>query len=322
MWYRDRKLIRRHAEAADRGDMRISIVTLALNLPPYLAEALASVDDHAGLDIEHIIVHDGPEATFQELAQRYPAIRIVRGRAAGATAAAAQGVEAATGDFILLLHSDDRLGKGALAALAAATQARPEIRIWSGSIRIFRMRATGEEVTVRQLNSRYDTRPSLANICDNVPMLTARFIHRSVYATLGNFDLDYPESSDREFMVRAVMASIPEAPLDACVSEMRMHDESRTVHGRTSAVPPYLTEHLRIADKWLQGRNSGDSERQFFRNWRARESLRLFIYQCRTGSWKKAWTLLCSCNKTDPLWCFRACSALPAIWRRNRSSGS
>jgi hypothetical protein len=161
---------------------------------------------------------------------------------------------------------------------------------------------------------------ALANICDNVPMLTARFVHRSVYETLGNFDLAFPESSDREFMVRAVMAKVPEAPLDACVSEMRMHDESRTVHGRTSAVPPYLAEHLRIADRWLQKPLSGTSEHRFFRNWRARESLRLFIYECRTGSWKNAWQLLRTCNKTDPLWCLRACSVLPAVWRRNRST--
>jgi hypothetical protein len=159
---------------------------------------------------------------------------------------------------------------------------------------------------------------SLPNICDNVPLLTARFVHRSVYAALGNFDPNYPESSDREFMVRAVMARILEAPLDACVSEMRMHDESRTVHGRTGTVPPYLSEHIRIADAWLARPDGG--QHRFFRNWRARESLRLLTYLCRNGLWKNAWNLLRRCHRTDPLWALRACSVVPAIWRRNRST--
>ena len=299
--------------------MRISIVTLTLGAPPYLDEALASVGGDRAYEIEHVIVHDGSDAEFGSLSRRYPSVRFIRGEAAGATAAAALGVKATTGDFVLLLHSDDRIGPDAFRMLAEAAAKQPDIRIWSGSIRIFKVLPDGREIAVRQLSSRYDTRMSLPNICDNVPLLTARFIHRSVYADVGNFDPDFPESSDREFMTRAVMAHVPEGPLDTCVSEMRMHDESRTVHGRKSAIPPYLAEHLRIADRWLQRPGLPDGERRFFRNWRARESFRLFTYQCRTGLWNDAWVLLCRCNQQDPLWAFRACSAVPAIWRRNRS---
>lgn len=299
--------------------MRISIVTLALGSPPYLDEALGSVDARATFDIEHIIVHDGSDADFADLARRHPTVRCIRGKGAGATAAAALGVNAASGDFVLLLHSDDRIGTGVFKILAEAVAARPDVRIWSGWIRIFRVLPDGREVVVRQLMSRYDTRMTLANICDNVPLLTARFIHRSVYADIGNFDLDFPESSDREFMVRAVMAQIPEGALDAYVSEMRMHDESRTVHGRKSAIPPYLAEHMLIADRWLRRPGPPAGARRFFRNWRARESLRLLFYQCRTGLWNDAWELLCRCNRQDPLWALRACTVVPAVWRRNRT---
>jgi glycosyltransferase involved in cell wall biosynthesis len=278
--------------------MRISIITLALDHPRHLDEALASVKDDPSIELEHIIVHDGDDGSFERLARQYPRIRFIRGGAAGATAAAALGVRSATGDFILLLHSDDRLMPGALQALAAAAAADTAVRIWSGGLRIFSALPDGREVTIRRLSSREETRLSLSNICDDIPLLTARFVHRSVYADIGNFNPAFPESSDREFLLRAVMANVPEAPLGVAVSDMRMHDESRTVHRRSGWVPPYLAEHLLMADAWLGRPDLDPAARRFLRNWRARESLRLAIYQMRTGHWRDALVLLGYCIRS------------------------
>jgi len=84
--------------------MRISIVTLTIDTPPYFDEAIGSIERDGPFDLEHILVHDGDEAFLVSVTRRYPAIKVVRGRGAGATAAAVLGVEAATGDFILLLY--------------------------------------------------------------------------------------------------------------------------------------------------------------------------------------------------------------------------
>jgi glycosyltransferase involved in cell wall biosynthesis len=93
--------------------MRISIITLTLDSPRYFDEAVGSIEREGNVELEHIVVHDGDETFIDGLRQRRPAIKILKGRKAGPTAAAALGVEAATGDFILLLHSDDRLCPGA-----------------------------------------------------------------------------------------------------------------------------------------------------------------------------------------------------------------
>ena len=100
--------------------MRISIITLAINAPEYFHEAVGSIARQEHEDLEHIVVHDGDDTFPAELRRRYPAIKVLKGGRAGATAAAALGVEAATGDFILFLHSDDRLYAGALARLAVS----------------------------------------------------------------------------------------------------------------------------------------------------------------------------------------------------------
>jgi glycosyltransferase involved in cell wall biosynthesis len=297
--------------------MRISVITLATDSSRHLDEAIDSIEHDGPFDLEHIVVHDGDDAFADALKRRYPAIEVVKGARAGATAAAALGVETATGDFILFLHSDDRLCPGALARLAVEAAARPEVRIWTGGMRIFRTLPGAGDVTVRWIVDRDLTRLSLENICDVIPLLTARFCHRSVFAEIGNFDPKFSESSDREFLLRAVIAGVPEASLDIMVSEMRMHEGSRTIHHRRGRVPPYLVEHAAMADMWCVRPDLDRRTRRFLWNWRARETLRLFVHQCRAGQWKLAAAGIWAAERMDPLWIFRIVTVL-TIQRRRR----
>ena len=280
--------------------MRISVITLATDSSRHLDEAIDSVDRDGPFDLEHIVVHDGDDAFTDALKRRYPAIKVVKGQRAGATAAAALGVETATGDFILLLHSDDRLCPGALARLAVDAAARPDVKIWTGGARIFRTLPDAGEATVRWIVDRDLTRLSLENVCDVIPLLTARFCHRSVFVEIGNFDPKFSESSDREFLLRAVIAGVPEASLDIMVSEMRMHEGSRTIHCRRDWIPPYLVEHAAIADMWCVRPDLDWRTRRFLWNWRARETLRLFVHQCRAGQWKRAAAEVLAAERMDP----------------------
>jgi len=298
--------------------MRISIVTLALDSPQYLDEAIHSVPVRGRFELEHLIVHDGDEACRNEIERRHPQITVLRGDGTGATSAAARGIDATTGDFILLLHSDDRLGPDALGRLVDCAAARPDVRIWTGGARIFCTLADGREQTVRLLLSRDLNEMSLGNVCDDLPLLSARFCHRSVYAEIGNFNLAYSESSDREFLLRAVMAGIVEAPLDVVVSEMRFHDGSRTIHRRSGWVPPYLAEHVRLAGAWLKRPDIETPVRRFLKNWQARELLRLIVYQCRAGQWRAAAGSLRRTELQNPLWIFRIATVLTALKRRAR----
>src|SRR5262249_45671958 len=234
-------------ECSGPGWMRISIITLTIDTPEYFDEAVGSIDREEHSDLEHIVVHDGDEAFVTTLRQRHPGIKVLRARGAGPTAAAALGVEAATGDFVLLLHSDDRLCRGALTRLVVDAAARPDVQIWTGGARIFRTLPGRGEATVRRMVGRDMTRLSLENVCDDIPLLSARFCHRSVFAEIGNFDPRFPESSDREFLLRAAMSGVKEASLDVMVSEMRQHNGSRAIHHRRDGGPPHLIEDNRIA---------------------------------------------------------------------------
>lgn len=299
--------------------MRVSIITLTNDSSRYVDEAIGRIERCGLCELEHVVVHDGTDAFIERLADRYPHVKLVRGNGTGATAAAALGVRAATGDFILFVHSDDRLCSQALGQLAIRSRARPDIRIWSGGAQIFCARPDGEERIVRRMVGEEMTRLSLENICDDMPLLSARFCHRSVFSQIGNFDPEFSESSDREFLLRAAIAGVPEASLGVDVSEMRMHQESRTIRLSNGSTPPYLEEHARIASRWLGDAELSAAVRRFLRNWRAREVLRLIVYQGRGGQWRKAALAVLRELSADPLWIFRTLTIIGARRRRHRS---
>jgi glycosyltransferase involved in cell wall biosynthesis len=299
--------------------MRVSIITLTTDSSRYVDEAIGGVTRGGLCELEHIVVHDGTDGFIERLAGRYPHVKLLRGNGAGATAAAALGVRAATGDFILFVHSDDRIRPEALGELAIRSRARPDVRIWSGGAQIFCGCSDGDERIVRRMAGEEMTRLSLENICDDTPLLSARFCHRSVFSQIGNFDPEFSESSDREFLLRAAIAGVPEASLGVDVSEMRMHQESRTIRLPNGSTPPYLEEHARIASRWLGHAELSAAVRRFLCNWRAREMLRLIVYQGRAGQWRKAALAVLRELSADPLWMFRTLTIIGARRRRHRS---
>ena len=307
------------AGAGAHRPITVTIITLTIDTSSFVFEAIDSVEHNHEIPFEHIVVHDGQDAFIDDLVARYPHLKIVKGDGRGATAAAARGIEAASGDFILLLHSDDRLRPGSLTQLAACAAARPDVQIWTGGMRTFLTRPDGVEEILRVARTPALTKLSLANICDDLPLLTARFCHRSVYDRIGNFDVEFSESSDREFLLRAVMAGIIEAPLGVMVSDLRQHPDSRTLNKRTDWVPPYLVEHIRIADLWLARPDIAPTVRRYLKNWRAREVLRLVVFHTRAGQWRSALDLMLHASTTDALWIFRTATTVASILRRRRN---
>ena len=299
--------------------MKVSLITPTIDSSArYIDETLRSVAAPPGVEIEHIVVHDGSAAFTRDLAARYPHLKFIAGKGKGDTAAAAQGFTAATGDFILQLNSDDRLAPGAIARLAERAGQRPDIRIWTGGTRMFAAGAVGVEETVRVIAGRKVTALNLANVFDDLPGILSRFLHRSVIARIGSVDPAFIAASDREFMIRAVMAGIPEDYLGLVVAELRMHEGSGTFHRRGGELPPYLAVHVRLADAWLARPDLPAWARPRFRRWRAREVLRLAVYQWRSGRRGEALRTAAREIAARPLWPVDALSAASGWLRRRR----
>ena len=85
-----------------------SIVTCTWNSAATLPDTLASVQRQTCQDFEHIFVDGGSTDGTLDLIAAYPGRkRVLRDVGGGVSRAMNQGIEAATGDYIAHLHSDD-----------------------------------------------------------------------------------------------------------------------------------------------------------------------------------------------------------------------
>ena len=105
--------------------MKLSIIIPVYNTRDYLAACLDSVLDSTPGDYEIVIVNDGSTDDSGIIAagyaSRYPAlIRLITTENSGLGAARNVGLEAARGDYLLFLDSDDTLSSGALKEMLAA----------------------------------------------------------------------------------------------------------------------------------------------------------------------------------------------------------
>ena len=104
--------------------IKLSVIIPIYNVEAYLVKCLDSVLDGATSECEIILVNDGSTddsgAIAAEYASRFPdTIRLITTENGGLGAARNVGLEAAAGDFVFFLDSDDRLAEEALPEILA-----------------------------------------------------------------------------------------------------------------------------------------------------------------------------------------------------------
>lgn len=110
---------------------RFSIIVPVYNVQNYLAACVKSVAEQAGeRDWECILVDDGSTdmsgAMCDVFAAEIPGLRVIHRENGGLAAARNTGLQAAQGEWVLFLDSDDAMAPGLLEALRAALPAHPE----------------------------------------------------------------------------------------------------------------------------------------------------------------------------------------------------
>ena len=110
---------------------RFSIIVPVYNVQNYLAACVKSVAEQAGeRDWECILVDDGSTDLSGQLcdalAAEIPGLRVIHRENGGLAAARNTGLQAAQGDWLLFLDSDDAMAPGLLAQLRGALAAHPD----------------------------------------------------------------------------------------------------------------------------------------------------------------------------------------------------
>jgi len=174
-----------------------SVVTATLNRSAVLERAIRSLRSQEERDYEHIVVDGGSsDATVELLQNADTGVDVWLSEPdAGISDALNKGVSLASGDWVILLHSDDQLAPGALGYWRRMADSGGEADILSCGIRFVEENGrTAWEVA---------SNPDRIERGMSMPH-PGMAVKRTLYERIGLFRTDYRIAMDYEFTLRAL----------------------------------------------------------------------------------------------------------------------
>jgi glycosyltransferase involved in cell wall biosynthesis len=196
------------------------VIPLTIAIPAYNRHSsvqilLKSICDQARSEDEVIVSDDGSTDGTSEQASMMPGVRVVRhdtnqGMVANWNAC----LRAATRDWICIVHDDDRLESGALAALRCACA------LAKGPALIAHQYAGSQFDDVFRCHYSAPSSWTVLN-CPTIP--SGAVVHRTIIDRLGVFDARFKYSSDLEYFAR-IAARFPSIVVESPrIVEYRLH---------------------------------------------------------------------------------------------------
>lgn len=105
---------------------KFSIIIPVYNVEKYLKKCLESVYNQTYKNYEVIVVNDGTKDNSMDIVKNYPA-KVISQKNQGLSVARNNGVEKASGEYILFLDSDDYIEKGLLKEINKSLNNNPDI---------------------------------------------------------------------------------------------------------------------------------------------------------------------------------------------------
>jgi glycosyltransferase involved in cell wall biosynthesis len=194
-----------------------SIVTCTWNSAATLADTLASVQRQTWPEVEHIFVDGGSTDATLEMIAAYPGRkRVLRDIKGGISRAMNQGIEAASGDYVAHLHSDDYYASDDVLASVAERFASERVDWVVGTVQVLRD---------GQLIPPYKVLPfTYRSFAAGRAWVAhpAVFIRRSVFGRVGMFDEGLKYAMDVDLWLRLGRIARP-ATLDRALTVFREH---------------------------------------------------------------------------------------------------
>lgn len=209
----------------------VSIVIPVKDGEAYLAEALESVVAQDYKPREVLVVDGGSIDRSREIAASFGGVRIVDQRGTGLAGAWNEGIEAANGDLIALLDSDDRWLPGKLSRQAELLERDPELGYAICRVRFFL--EPGHPVPP-------GFRPELLEGDHVARMPGALLARRAIFDEVGGFHESYGVSADLDWFVRLKDARIAVGRVDEVLLEKRVHSSNLSLNS-----PEYAPQMLR-----------------------------------------------------------------------------
>lgn len=180
--------------------MKISIITVAFNAAPTIADALISVATQTHPEIEHIVVDgaskDGTQAVVARNSSRVT--KFVSEPDHGIYDAMNKGIGLATGEVVGFINADDFYADDTVLTRVAAAFSDPAVDACFADL-LYVDQHDSRRIVRYWKSCAY--RPGMFER-GWVPPHPTFFARRSVYEKLGGFNLDFPLAADMELMLR------------------------------------------------------------------------------------------------------------------------
>jgi hypothetical protein len=209
---------------AEEGAEAVTVVIPCFRQAHFLPEAIESVlaQEHGAVEI--VVVDDGSPDNAGEVAARYPGVKCLRQPNGGLAAARNAGLEAARGDFVLFLDSDDRLLEGAIGRGLEELRADPEAMMAAGTWRL--IGEEGEPLPADPPQQPPAAFPALLESCF-ISTPAAVLYRRELFGRIGGFDPEVSASADYDLYLRTA-ARFPVRLHPRAVAEYRRHGANMT----------------------------------------------------------------------------------------------
>jgi glycosyltransferase involved in cell wall biosynthesis len=206
-----------------------SIVTCTWNSAATLADTLASVQRQTCRDLEHIFVDGGSTDGTLDMIAAYPGRkRVLCDIKGGISRAMNQGIEAATGDYVAHLHSDDYYASDDVLAVVSERFLAEGVDWVFGTVQVLR---DGKLIPPYPMLP-YSYRSFAAGRAW-VPH-PAVFIRRSVFGRVGMFDEGLKYAMDIDLWLRLGQVARP-ATVDRPLTIFREHAGSLSSSNKIKA---------------------------------------------------------------------------------------
>jgi glycosyltransferase involved in cell wall biosynthesis len=262
---------------------RISVITPCLNGARYIAEAIDSVVGQDYPHTEHIVADGGSTDGTLELLSLYPHLKVIRGPDRGVYDALNKALEAAEGEIIGIMNSDDCYADNVFSSVIASFT-DPDVMALAGNAVAFRGTADAPQNEAAQFNAPASDllyQATLGNPCIN-----AWFFRAAVFPLIGRFDASYKVAGDREFMLRLACSGLRCMQLPGLVCRYRIHAASMTFGGNPQIWETIAREHDKMTHDYLRKQDLPKRARKLVTQARTRDTLRLALRAARRHDWR------------------------------------
>jgi glycosyltransferase involved in cell wall biosynthesis len=238
----------------------ISFVIPVYNVVSLLTKTVNSILDQATTDVEILLIDDGSSDGSGELcdalALQHPQIRVIHQVNSGPSKARNAGIDAAVGDYLFFMDSDDLLAQDAFAAMVKSVSNYPLMDLHIGQVLVRHMNTLMVEEKINYHHFEYyhalSGRDALILMMDRYQFVQSVYsyvISRRLIDSVGlRFNPAWRNFEDFDFTVQAYLAALKVAIIN---QPLLVYSKERRGQITSSVSLSRISSNVEVTYQWI-----------------------------------------------------------------------